>query len=37
MIKSITIFLIICFSFSSFNRKYLKLTYLDITRYAMKL
>ena len=37
MIKSITNFLIIFFIFSSLNLKYLKLTKMDITRFAMKL
>ena len=37
MIKSITNFLLFSLYFNSFNRKYLKLTEMDITRFAMKL
>ena len=37
MIKSIANFLIIFLYFSSLNLKYLKLTKMDITRFAMKL
>ena len=37
MIKSITIFLLFSLYFSSLNLKYLKLTKMDITRFAMKL
>ena len=37
MIKSITNFLIIIIKFQQLNLKYLKLTKMDITRFAMKL
>ena len=37
MIKSITNFLIIFLYFSSLNLKYLKLTKMELTRFAMEL